>query len=190
MPADSAIKLGLGRPELDDAVRSGSDRPWWRFFLTNEFGLIVLIVVFAAIFSVATPGFTSRFSLYGLGRTMAIDATIGFAMMVVIVTGGLNLSIGAIGVSAVMFAGWLMQGLGLPLPVGILGAFALGAALGCVNGVAIVKSGVHSFIITLATMSIFFGFMIWLTQAQAYRELPPEVAALGKARFAGGYVLP
>ena len=190
MPSDSAIKLGLDRPERDDVALSGSDRPWWRFFLTNEFGLIVLIVVFAAIFSVLTPGFTSRFSLYGLGRTMAIDATIGFAMMVVIVTGGLNLSIGAIGVSAVMFAGWLMQGVGLPLPLGILGAFALGAALGCVNGVAIVKSGVHSFIITLATMSIFFGFMIWLTQAQAYRELPSEVAALGKARFAGGYVSP
>jgi ribose transport system permease protein len=48
---------------------------------------------------------------------------------------------------------------------------------------------VHSFIITLATMSIFFGCMIFLTQAEAFRELPPSVAAFGKARISG-YVSP
>jgi ribose transport system permease protein len=175
-----------GSPDEDTtAAWRGSGGPWWRFFVTNEFGLIVLIAIFAIIFSIVTPGFTSRFSLYALGRTMAIDAIIGFSMMVVIVTGGLNLSVGAIGVSAVMFGGWLIERLGMPLPLAIVGAFGLGASLGWVNGVTIVKSGVHSFIITLATMSIFFGVMIFLTQAQAYRELPPAVAALGKARIAG-----
>ncbi len=162
---------------------------WRRFLLTNEFGLIVLIVVFATVFTLFAPGFTSRFSLYALGRTMGIDIVIGFSMMVVIVTGGLNLSVGAIGVCSVMFGGWLIQSLGLPLPLAMAGALAMGAALGWVNGVIITRTGIHSFIITLATMSIFFGVMIFLTRAEAFRELPPAVADFGRMRI-GGYVSP
>ena len=91
----------------------GSDQSSIRkFFFSNEFGLLFLIVVFATIFALLTTGFTSRFNLYALGRNISIDVVIGFSMMVVIVTGGLNLSVGSIGVSAVMFGGWLLEGIG------------------------------------------------------------------------------
>ena len=86
-----------------------------RLLLTNEFGLIALIAIFGAIFALGTPGFGSQFNLFTLGRTTAIDIMIGFSMMVVIVTGGLNLSVGAIGVCAAMAMGWLLQRAGLPL---------------------------------------------------------------------------
>lgn len=162
---------------------------WRKFLLTNEFGLIVLIVVFATIFTIFAPGFTSRFSLYALGRTMGIDIVIGFSMMVVIVTGGLNLSVGAIGVCSVMFGGWMIQSLGIPLPVAMAGAMAVGAALGWVNGTIITRTGIHSFIITLATMSIFFGVMIFVTKAEAFRELPSVVTDFGRLRIVG-YVSP
>jgi len=162
---------------------------WRRLFLTNEFGLIVLIVLFALIFASIAPAFFGRFSIYATGRTMAIDIVIGFAMMVAIVTGGLNLTVGATAVCAVMFAGWLLEFAGLSLTVAILGAVAMGAFLGWINGIIIVKSGIHSFIITLANMSIFFGVMIFLTRAQAFRGIPPEVAAFGRAKI-GGYVSP
>jgi ribose transport system permease protein len=79
-----------------------------------------------------------------------------------------------------MAFGWLCERLGLPLGVSIPGAILFGALLGAINGYAVVRSGVHSFIITLASMSIFFGVMIFLTKAEAFRGLPPEVAALGR----------
>jgi len=85
-----------------------------RFLLSNEFGLIILIILFAIIFSTLSPAFLSKFSLYALGRNAAVNITIGFSMMVVIITGGLNLSVGSIGVTSAMFGGWLMQALGLP----------------------------------------------------------------------------
>jgi ribose transport system permease protein len=160
-----------------------------RLLLTNEFGLIALIAIFGAIFALGTPGFGSQFNLFTLGRTMAIDIMIGFSMMVVIVTGGLNLSVGAIGVCAAMAMGYLLERAGLPLPLAIAGALALGGALGAVNGVLIVRSGLHSFIITLATMSVFFGAMVFVSRAQAFRALPPEIAAFGKMRIEG-YVSP
>lgn len=158
---------------------------WSAFYLGNEFGLILLILGFGLAFTLAAPGFSSSFNLYTLGRTMAVDIMIGFSMMVVIVTGGLNLSVGAIGACAVMLAGWLLEVGQLPLALGLAGGLALGGLLGFVNGYAIVRSGVHSFIITLATMSIFFGGMVFMTHAQAFRGLPPELAAFGKAKLAG-----
>ena len=154
-----------------------------RFLLSNEFGLIVLIIVFAAIFWAVSPMFLSKFSLYALGRTAAVNIMIGFAMMVVIVTGGLNLAVGAIGVCAAMAGGWLMQEVGLHWAPALLGGLALGAALGAVNGVVIVRSGLHSFVITLATMSIMFGVMIFLTQAGSYREISPEFTGFGRIKL-------
>ena len=145
-----------------------------RLLLSNEFGLAMLIAVTLLVFSLTLDGFTSPFSLFTIGRQVGIDTMIGLAMMAVIVTGGLDLSIGAIGVCCAMAFGWLVQILGLPILLAIPFAVVFGASLGFINGFTVVKSGVHSFIITLATMSIFFGVMIFLTKANAYNGLPPD----------------
>ena len=170
----------------DDALparRRGSG--FLRLVLSNEFGLAVLIAVAFTGFALTLPGFVSPFSLFTIGRQIGIDTMIGLAMMAVIVTGGLDLSVGAIGVCAAMVFGWLAQSMGLPLPLAIPSSILFGAALGFINGYAVVRSGVHSFIITLASMSIFFGIMIFLSKAQAFNALPPEVTALGKQRLFG-----
>lgn len=179
----------LPGPDADEGGQSStptSHTPIWsRLFLSNEFGLLVLIILFGGVFTIVAPGFLSSFSLFALGRTAAVDIVIGFSMMVVIITGGLNLSVGSIGVCAAMFGGWLMESLGFPWLPGVVGGLALGAAAGAVNGVLIVRSGLHSFIITLATMSIFFGLMIYLTQAESYREISPALTAFGRLKIGG-----
>ncbi|MEM8728738.1 MAG: ABC transporter permease [Pseudomonadota bacterium] len=154
-----------------------------RFLLSNEFGLIVLILVFTIVFTSISPMFLSKFSLYAMGRTAAVNIMIGFSMMVVIVTGGLNLAVGAIGVCGAMFGGWLMQAAGFHWVPACIGGLGMGALLGAVNGVMIVRSGLHSFIITLATMSVMFGAMIFLTQAESFREISPGFSALGRAKI-------
>ena len=184
MTNETAAEIAADPAALPEPVRN-----WRRLLLTNEFGLIVLIALFALIFALLNPAFVSRFSLFAMGRNMAIDIVVGFSMMVVIVTGGLNLSVGAIAVCAVMTGGWLLEVAGLPLAPALLGAIGMGAALGWINGVLITRSGIHSFIITLATMSIFFGMMIFLTRAEAFRALPPEMTEFGRAKI-GGYVSP
>ncbi|CAH0133569.1 D-allose transport system permease protein AlsC [Agrobacterium fabrum] len=177
---DSLLTKGVQEAE----ERMGSSLSQGRFFLTNEFGLILLIVVFAVIFGVAAGGFLSPFNLFTLGRSAAINIMIGLSMMAVIVTGGLNLAVGAIGVSAAMACGYLIEVLGVPWPLALIGGLATGAALGSINGWTVIRTGLHSFIITLATMSIFFGVMIFLTRAEAYRGLPPIFAAFGKMKLA------
>jgi ribose transport system permease protein len=156
-----------------------------KFYFTNEFGLFVLIVLFAVLFGTLTEGFLSTFNQFTLGRVAAINVMISFSMMVVIVTGGLNLAVGAIGVCAAMFCGWLLEGAGLPWPLAIVLALGMGALLGFVNGFVVVRTGLHSFIITLASMSIFFGVMIFLTRAQSFRALPPVFSDFGRSRLFG-----
>lgn len=150
---------------------------------SNEVGLAVITVLFAGVFWQVTPGFSSTFNLYALTRVLAIDAVIGLSMMVVLVTGGLNLAVGAIGVCGAMAAGWLMQSLGLPPLLALPLAICAGTALGAVNGGLTVWLKVHSFVVTLATMSIFFGAMIMLTQAAAFNALPPDYVNLAKLRY-------
>ena len=153
--------------------------------LSNEFGLLALNVIAAVIFATALPGFTTPFSLFTLSRQIGIDTMIGLSMMAVIVTGGLDLSVGAIGACSAMAFGYFAERLGLPLALAIPAALALGGMLGSINGTVIVRSGVHSFIITLASMSIYFGVMIYLSKAEAFHGLPAEVAIFGRMKAFG-----
>ncbi len=169
-------------PVAPRAASQGRASGGLRLILSNEFGLGALIVLTVLVFSLTLDGFSSPFSLFTIGRQIGIHTMIGLAMMAVIVTGGLDLSVGAIGVCAAMVFGWLVQIVALPILLAIPLAVLFGAALGFINGFTVVKSGVHSFIITLASMSIFFGVMIFLTKAAAFNGLPPEVQAFGKMK--------
>lgn len=172
----------------DSGAGSGDRRAGFNplaLLTSNITGLLLLIVLFVTIYSTYATGFTSTFNLYTMGRVMAIDIVIGFAMMVVLVTGGLNLSVGSIGVAAAMFGGWMMQTLGVPWPLAAVLTLAFGGLLGWINGFATVRTGVHSFVITLATMSLFFGAMIVLTEAETFRALPKAFTQIGKTRYFG-----
>ena len=148
---------------------------------STQIGLALILVLLWVVFSSLAPGFLSKFNLNSVGRSVAIDIVVGFSQMVVLATGGMNLSVGAIGVCAVMFTGFQMQVLGFPIPVAIAGTLAMGGVLGFINGFAIVRSGVNSFVITLASASLFSGGMLILTKAVPFNALPPEFGAFGKA---------
>ena len=154
-----------------------------------QFGLVIIIAAFWAVLAWRAPGFLSSFNLFSVGRALAVDIVIGFAQMAALATGGMNLSVGSIGVCAVMTGGYLMQTLALPVPVAILGALGLGAALGWLNGFVIARSGVSAFIITLASANLYSGAMLILTKAVPLNSLPTEVGAFGKMKI-GGLVSP
>jgi ribose transport system permease protein len=80
-----------------------------------------------------------------------------------------------------MLAGYFLQVLGLPIPVAIVATLACGGALGGLNGVAITRTGVNSFVVTLATASLFSGGMLILSHGAPLNRLPPEIGAFGKA---------
>ncbi len=146
-----------------------------------QLGLLIILLILWVVFASLAPGFLSRFNLNSMGRSVAIDVVVGFAQMVVLATGGMNLSVGAIGVCCVMIAGYLMQAAGLPIPVAILLTLAFGGLLGALNGLAIVKTGVNSFIVTLASASLFSGGMLIFTKGVPLNGLPTAFGAFGRS---------
>jgi ribose transport system permease protein len=158
--------------------------------LGQQASLLVVLMLLGSLFTAKSPGFLSSFNLFVLGRSLAIDIVIGFSQMVVLATGGMNLSVGSIGVCVVMAGGYLMQVAGLPIPIACVLALALGCTLGWLNGFTIAKSGINSFIVTLASANLFSGAMLIVTKAAPLNALPRSVGAFGQMRLAGGWISP
>jgi ribose transport system permease protein len=152
---------------------------------SNSAGLLIAIAAFCLVFGFAASAFTSRINVYSMSRSIGIDGVIGLAMMTVLVTGGLNLALGAVGVCAAMVVGWGLETLGIGIAPSILLGVVAGAALGAINGLIVVTTRLHSFVVTLATMSIFFGTMILLSGARAFNALPPALTGFGRIRIHG-----
>lgn len=150
-----------------------------------QFGLLVIIVALCGLFTLKQPDYVSFFNLFAMGRSLSVDVVIGFSQMVVLAIGNMNLSVGSIGVCSVMLAGYLMQTWHLPVSIAFLLALALGGTLGGLNGFSIVKSGVSSFVVTLASANIFSGAMLVLTRARPINGLPASVSAIGLYRVFG-----
>lgn len=137
-------------------------------------GLVVLIVIFvlAIIFSpVSRKGniiFLMPGNLTDLLRSMAPVAVMGFAMTMVIITAGIDLSVGSTvaltGVIVAMLLQWWEPGLSIPVHIGIAIFLTLlvGALVGCVQGLIIAYFNIQPFIVTLAGMIGLRGLTRWI----------------------------
>lgn len=151
----------------------------------NLLGLFAVTIGFYIFFSLFAVGFTSDFNLFFLFRSAAIAITIGFAQMIVLSIGDMNLSVGAIGGAVGMFAGWLMQSLGVPPVIAAIAAVALGALLGYGNAAFVVWTHLNSFIVTLATASLITGAMLVITHAKPFSDLPDSFVGFAQTEVAG-----
>ncbi len=148
-------------------------------------GLLVVAVLAAAFLGFLQPAFLSTYNVYVLLLSFSLWVLVALAQMVIIAIGQMNLSVGAIGgLVAITFAG-VMEVWGLPIPLAILLGLMLGALCGVFNGVVTHVSGISAFIITLATLSIFKGINVGITEAQPFYGIPEAVKAFGAARIGG-----
>ena len=156
--------------------------------LLQQVALLALLIVTAGFwiyFSVSAPGFTSDFNLFSLLRFAAIQIVIGFAQMVALSIGDLNLAVGAIGGAMGMLAGWTMQVLGLPPEVAILFGLVAGMLLGFGNALLLTWTRINSFIVTLATASLITGAMLIITHSDPFSRLPDSFTSFSEAEVAG-----
>lgn len=167
------------------AARSYSDlRPYIRTLATSDWvALAVFITVGLVLLSVIRPGFFSTFNIYVILTSLSLGVLVALSQMVVIAIGQLNLSVGAIGgLVAITFSG-AMEVFGMPLPAAVTVGFAVGLLCGALNGFVIRISGVEAFAVTLATMAIFNGINMGLTEARPFSELPEALTKFGSASF-------
>jgi len=151
----------------------------------SRFGLLMIIVAFWVFFSLASNAFLSEFNLFTMLRISSIMVVIGYSQMLAMSAGEMNLAVGAIGGLMTMFVGGLMETAGVPTIPAILICLVVSALVGMANGLLVVGTGINSFVITLATSSVFTGIMYIATKGEAFNLLPADFVAFGKMRLFG-----
>jgi ribose transport system permease protein len=171
-------------------TRAGWGRIGGRLTQSNVCGLLLLTLISWAVYQTLGEGFLSSFNLFTLSQLVAETTIIGFAQLVVIVIGRLNLAVGAVGVSVVMFTGWLVGPLNLDPALGIVAGLLLGGLLGAAMGWLELRTGLNSFIVTLAVQSIYVGAVLIVSGGVSVSALPASITAVGSGTlFAPGLSL-
>jgi ribose transport system permease protein len=151
------------------------------------FGVILVAVIMFVILSFASPFFFTSVNLINLLNQTALKAVLAVGMTLVIIMGGIDLSVGAIVSVSAMFAADIMRQNGEAgiLPA-ILTALAVGLVCGALNGFIIAKLELAPFLVTMATMNIYRGIGYVYSNATTIRGMPkkwmePWTAALPMA---------
>ncbi|AIW40234.1 ABC transporter permease subunit [Paenibacillus polymyxa] len=130
--------------------------------ITQKLGPLLGLIILVIIVSVLNPSFLEPLNILNLLRQVSINALIAFGMTFVILTGGIDLSVGSIlALSSAFVANMMLAGFD-PILAIIIGC-ALGGVMGMVNGLMITKGKMAPFIATLATMTIFRGLTLVYT---------------------------
>ena len=130
-----------------------------QFKENQNLGTIAALIILIVFVSVLNPAFLQVNNLLNLMRQLIINGFIALGMTFVILTGGIDLSVGStLAFTSAIFAGLLQNGMATGLAIVI--TLALGLCLGLINGLLITKGKLAPFIVTLATMTIFRGLTL------------------------------
>lgn len=151
-----------------------------------ELTLAVLAVAGFVALAIATGGnLLSAGTLEAFFRFLAVPIVIGLSQMVVLAVGQMNLSVGALTGFCAMAAAWLMLEAGLPAPLAVLAALALGLVVGLANGVLVVLTRINGFIVTLATMTIIQGLRYGVNGPDTFQGYSEGLRSFGRASVLG-----
>ncbi|MEA2130148.1 MAG: ribose transport system permease protein [Solirubrobacteraceae bacterium] len=161
---------GAGVP----AVREERVLTFGDVFGRDAGGLIVLLILFGGL-TYFVHDFMTGANMENLARQVAVYGIIAVGQLLVILTAGIDLSVGSvIGLTGCMTAELIVHGTGIP--VAILAGLASGAAIGVFNGVLVAHGKLPPFIVTLGMLGIARGLVLVLTNAKSVGPLPDSFA--------------
>lgn len=152
--------------------------------------LVILILAFI-VFTALNPRFATANSLGLLVQQTAIIAALAIGQTLVILTAGIDLSVGAIMILSMMVMASLAQDGGMPGPLALFIGVALATGAGMLNGLLVTRVNLPPFIVTLGTLSIFTAIALLYSGGSSIQEehLPDFLNALGKGIKIGGFQL-
>ncbi len=148
------------------------------------------LIALLAVFSIASENFLQSDNLIGILQATAVNGVLAVAATFVIITGGIDLSVGTLMTFCAVIAGVVLTYWGLPMPVGILAAIAAGALCGSVSGTIIAKMRVPPFIATLGMMMLLKGLALVISGTRPiYFNDTPNFSMISQESLIGA-VLP
>lgn len=149
-------------------------------------GVVIALIILVAGLSIASPDFRTFDNFLSLLRQSAINGLIAFGMTCVILTGGIDLSVGSTLAFTTAVAAFLIKG-GMNAGLAMLIALGLGAAFGCVSGILVTKGRLQPFIATLITMTVYRGATMIFTDGKPISGLGDDylIKFIGKGFILG-----
>lgn len=151
--------------------------PVAKFFLGNA-GMLTGLLILGALFALLSPAFLTTSNLLNVLRQISINAIIALGMTLVVLTGGIDLSVGSVVAASGSFMVSLMVW-GVPMAVALPAGLALGALIGLFNGFVIARGNLPPFIVTLAMMVMARGLAYVYTDGRPTRYDDPAFSYIG-----------
>jgi fructose transport system permease protein len=154
-----------------------------------------MVLVFSVIcFGIIAPNFMSPGVLSLVLKQVTVTGVVAIAQTLIILTAGIDLSVGAIMVLSSMIMGRLAVDFGIPPFFAVTISLFFGALMGWVNGVLVTIVKLPPFIVTLGTLSVFTALLLWYSGSQSIRgadirEMAPSILFFGHSLRFGGFVL-
>lgn len=149
-----------------------------RRLLFQRFGLVISFFLLIVMLSLLSDRFLRPSNLVNVLRQASINGIVSVGMTLVILTGGIDLSVGSVlALSAVVSADLMKQGMAVPYAV--LVALLIGASLGTINGLIITRGRIPPFIATLGMLTVARGLTLMYTQGQPVTKLPAAFRFIG-----------
>lgn len=151
--------------------------------IARQAGLLGVIVVLGIGFGIARPFFLDGGNMINVLLQAAVVGILALGQTFVLLTGGIDLSIGSVVAVAAVCSGLMAQN--MPAALAILGGIAIGGLCGLVNGLLITITRITPFIITLGTMGIFAGLALIIAGGQAVYGIPTSFSDILAGGIAG-----
>lgn len=151
-----------------------------RFLRSREAVLLVVLVALVAAFSVRVEGFLDAYNILERTRYWSVSGLIAIPMTFIIATGGIDLSVASVVALCGIVMGLLHRSASWPMPLAAGASLLTGLIGGMANGGVIAYVGVPPLVVTLATMALYRGIAMGLSQAQAVSDFPAWFLWIGQ----------
>jgi ribose transport system permease protein len=146
-------------------------------FSLRDAGTLLALILIIVVFSALSPVFLTAPNWINILQQSSINAAIALGMTLVIISGGIDLSVGpTAALSAVIGASLMVSG--VPVPLAIMASLGVGMLCGLFNGVLVAYAGLQPFIVTLGGLSLYRALALIYTGGNPIFGIPPEFRAL------------
>jgi ribose transport system permease protein len=176
-------------PVIPTPTLTSRSRTLFRSDATQRLLAFAALIVLIVVFSLASPNFLQFNNIVGILLATAVNGVLALGVTYVIITGGIDLSIGTVMTFAAVMTGVFITYWQLPVPIGLLGGILTGALAGLVNGLVIARMRIPPFIATLGMMYIAKGLSLVISGLKPiYFNETPEFREIAMGSVTGSII--
>ena len=147
----------------------------------SRHALLLVFAVIVIVLAIVSPGFRTVVNLVNIVQQQSIIGVVACGMLMMILLGGFDLSVGAVGAASSVLAAWTMGHYGIA--AGVIAGLLVGALVGVCNGLLIAHVGMNPFVVTLGMQILVTGIMYVLTNAAPVYGVPESYTVIGLGRI-------